>query len=105
MTFKEFRAHKIVKFLGNRYVLIFLIFLVWMVFIDQARYINHLELDAEINKLQKTNSYYKDEIEHDKKILKNLEDPDSLEKFARETYKMKRKDEDIFLIEFDSIKD
>ena len=42
-------------------------------------------------------------MEHDKKIIKNLEDPDSLEKFAREEYKMKRKDEDIYIIEFDSV--
>ncbi len=103
MTFKEFRAHKVVGFLSNRYVIIFLLFLIWMLFFDENSYINHRELDQEINKLDKTNTYYKTEIEHDKKIINNLENPDSLEKFAREEYKMKRKDEDIYIIEFDTI--
>jgi len=103
MTFKEFRAHKAVVFLSNRYVIIFLLFLIWMLFFDENSYINHRELDQEINKLDKTNTYYKIEIEHDKKIINNLENPDSLEKFAREEYKMKRKDEDIYIIEFDTI--
>jgi hypothetical protein len=34
---------------------------------------------------------------------KNLNNPDSLEKYAREEYKMKREKEDIFLIEYDTV--
>jgi len=105
MTFKEFREHKVVIFLSNRYVVIFLLFLVWMLFFDENSYMNHHELDKEIDKIEKTNTYYKNEMEHDKKIINNLNDPDSLEKFAREEYKMKRKEEDIYIIEFDTIKD
>ena len=104
MTFKQLRNNKIIIFISNRYVIIFLLFLVWMLFFDENSYINHRELDKEINKLEKSNEYYQSEMEHDKKIIKNLEAPDSLEKFAREEYKMKRKDEDIYIIEFDSIK-
>jgi cell division protein FtsB len=70
---------------------------------DENSFLNHRELDKEINKLEKANEYYRNEMQKDKKILKNLENPDSLEKFAREEYKMKRKDEDIFIIEFDSV--
>jgi cell division protein FtsB len=104
MTFKQFRNQKIVKILSNRYVLIFLVFLVWMLFFDENSYINHRELDKEINKLEKANTYYKKEIQHDAKIIKNLENPDSLERFAREEYQMKKKDEDIYIIQFDSVK-
>jgi cell division protein FtsB len=75
-----------------------------MFFMDENSFLNHRELDKEINKLEKANEYYKSEMKKDKKILKNLENPDSLEKFAREEYKMKRKDEDIYIIEFDSVK-
>jgi cell division protein FtsB len=75
-----------------------------MIFFDENSYLNHHELNKEINKLEKTNEYYKEEISHDDKLIKNLEDPDSLEKFAREEYKMKRKNEDIYIIEFDSVK-
>lgn len=104
MTFSQFRSNKVVRFLSNRYVLIFLVFAVWMLFFDTNSYLNHRELDKEIDKLEKANSYYKKEMEHDKKIIKNLQNPDSLERFAREEYKMKRKDEDIYIIEFDSTK-
>lgn len=104
MTFKQFRENKAVKFLSNRYVLILLLFLVWMLFFDENSFINHRELDKEVNKLEKSIKYYKKETEGDKKVIKNLKNPDSLEKFAREEYKMKRKDEDIYIIELDSVK-
>ena len=104
MTFKQFRKKPIVKFLSNRYVLIAIVFLVWMTFFDENSFINHNELNNEINKLNKSNDYFKEEIDHDKKIIKNLENPDSLERFAREEYRMKKKNEDIYIIEFDTLK-
>lgn len=104
MTFSQFRNNKIVKVLSNRYVLILLLFLIWMFFFDENSYSNHRELDKEIDKLEKATKYYDSQMSHDKKIIENLENPDSLEKFAREEYKMKRKDEDIYIIEFDSVK-
>ncbi len=104
MTFKQFKNKPFVKFISNRYVIIILIFLVWMFFFDENSYLNHRELDQEIDKLEKSTDYYKNEIEHDKKIIENLQHPDSLEKFAREEYKMKKKNEDIYIIEFDTLK-
>lgn len=104
MTFKQLRDNKIFKFLSNRYILILIVFLVWMTFFDETRYLNHRELNQEIDKLEDAIDYYKTEMEEDKKTIENLNDPDSLEKFAREEYKMKRKDEDIYIIEFDSVK-
>ncbi|MBJ2175424.1 septum formation initiator family protein [Aureibaculum sp. A20] len=105
MTFKEFRQYKVVRFLSNRYILILLLFLVWMLFFDENSYLNHRELNRERSKIKNTIEFYDDGSEYDKKLIKNLQDPDSLEKFAREEYKMKRKDEDIFIIDFDSIKE
>ena len=105
MTFKEFRNKPVVKFLSNRYVIILLVFFVWMLFFDENSFLNHLELNQELDKLEKSTDYYEKEIEHDKKIIKNLENPDSLERFAREEYRMKKKDEDIYIIEFDTIKE
>lgn len=104
MTFKQFRNHKIVKFVSNRYVLILLVFIVWMFFVDENSYLLHRELDNEINELEDVNEYYRRETKADKKKIKDLQNPDSLERFAREEYKMKRKDEDIYIIEFDSTK-
>ena len=52
--------------------------------------------------MEKSIEYYEGEIAKDKQLISNLKNPDSLEKFAREEYKMKKQNEDIFLVEFDS---
>lgn len=104
MTFKQIKENKIVKFVTNKYVVILLFFIVWMLFFDENSYLNHRELNIEIDKLENANTYFKTEIDADDKIIQNLNTPDSLEKYAREEYKMKKKDEEIFLIEYDTIK-
>mgnify|MGYP001812350828 FL=1 len=102
---KKLRENKVVRILSNKYVIILLLFVVWMIFFDENSLINHWELDREIDKLEKSNEYYRDQIEQDKKVIDNLNDPDSLEKYAREEYKMKKENEEIFLIEYDTIED
>lgn len=103
MTFKKLRENKVFRFISNKYVLILLVFLVWMVFFDENSLLNHWELDQEIDKLEKSNEYYREEISKDRKVIDNLNDPDSLEKYAREEYKMKKENEEIFLIEYDTV--
>ena len=83
---------------------VLLAFIIWMLFFDENSYLTHHELNKEIDKLETTTDYYKKEIEVDKKMIEDLNDPASLEKFARETYKMKKEKEEIFLIEFDTLK-
>ena len=102
---KKFRENKVVRWISNKYVIILLLFVVWMLFFDENSFINHRELDEEIDKLEKSNEYYREQIEQDKKVIDNLNDPDSLEKYAREEYKMKKENEEIFLIEYDTIED
>ncbi len=105
MTFKQIKDNKIVKIISNKYFLVLVIFAVWMLFFDENSFLNHRELDKEIDKLENSNEYYQKEIEADNKIISNLKDSDSLEKFAREEYKMKKKNEEIFIIEFDTVKE
>ncbi len=105
MTFKQIRENRVIRIISNKYVVVLLVFLVWMLFFDENSFLNHRELDKEIDKLEKDNDYYREQIEGDKKIIDNLNDPDSLEKYAREEYKMKRENEEIFLIEYDTVED
>ena len=86
-------------------LVLLLAFIIWMIFFDENSYLIHRELNTEIEKLESSTEYYKKEISIDKELIKNLNNPKSLEKFARETYKMKRKNEDIYIVEFDSITD
>lgn len=84
----------------NKFVLVTIGFIVWMLFLDVNSYLIHHELNTEISDLQRSIKYYKKEINHDKKQLEELtSDPKKLEKFAREQYWMKKPGEEIYLIE------
>ena len=101
--FKRFKENKIIRIIINVYIIISLVFIVWMLYFDGSSYLIHRELNKEIDKLEDANEYYKTEIEKDRKVIDNLKDPDSLEKYAREKYKMKKENEDIYLIEYDTV--
>ena len=62
MTFKQFRNKPIIKFLSNRYVIIILLFIIWMLFFDENSYMNHREINKVIQKDEKTIDYYEKEI-------------------------------------------
>ena len=53
----------------------------------------------ELRKLKSDKEYYTNKIENDKNKLKELKtDNHNLEKFAREQYRMKKPDEDLFIV-------
>jgi cell division protein FtsB len=104
MNLKKIRKNRFIKIIANVFVLILIPFLIWMTFIDNNSYLVHRKLDHEINDLERTISFYKKKIEEDKATIKNLKDSLQLERFAREKYLMKKDKEDIYLIEFDTIK-
>ncbi len=91
--------NKIPAYLKNRYSLVILFFLVWMLFFDQNDIITQIKLKQRLNKIEKQKEYYNDEISRTQSELDNLlNDEDKLEKFAREKYLMKRNNEDLFII-------
>ena len=89
------------KFLGSRYTLVLLFFIVWMLFLDNYSYFDHRILDQQINELEENKRYYQDEIAKDEQSIKNLNNPGQTERYAREKYYMKKENEDIYLIEFE----
>ncbi|MGO2102997.1 MAG: FtsB family cell division protein [Psychroflexus halocasei] len=105
MKFKKIRQNKWFKILSNTYVLLGLIFLIWMLFLDTNSWLTHRELNAEIEELKNNKAYYLKETQKDKKTLGTLNDSIEIERFARETYFMKRKNEEVYIIEYeDSLK-
>jgi cell division protein FtsB len=72
-----------------------------MLFFDTNSLLIHRELRKEINKLEKQQEFLKEEIAKDRAIIEKLSDPKELEKFAREQYYLKRKNEEIYLIEYE----
>lgn len=104
MTFKQLKDNKLIQFITNRYILILSVFIVWMLFFDENSYLVHREFNSEVNELKTAIDFYKKKIKEDRKTIQNLQDSLQLEKFAREQYLMKKENEDIYIIEFDTIK-
>lgn len=85
--------------LMNKYTMTLLIFLVWLAFFDRNNLIEKMQLKNKITTLKKEKSYYQEKIEDDnRKMQELLSNKDNLEKFAREQYLMKNRNEDIFVI-------
>ena len=91
------------KFLKNSYVIIIIIFVIWMIFFDSNSILVHNELNNDINDLNNQKEYYKNEIERDNIELNQIKTDSGLEKYAREKLFMKRDNEEIFIIEYDTI--
>jgi len=102
MTFQGFKNNKVVKILTNLYVIIFIPFLIWMLFFDENSYLIHRKFDNEVQDLERTISFYKKKIAEDKATIEKLLDSLQLEQFAREKYLMKKDNEEIYLIEFNT---
>ena len=76
-----------------------------MIFFDSNSLIIHNELNNDINELDVQKSYYEKEIAKDNTELQLIQTDSGLEKYAREKLFMKKDNEEIFLIEYDTISD
>lgn len=103
MKLKELRKKRWFKILSNKYVLILLVFAVWMLFLDSNSWLIHHELNQEVNELKTNQEYYQKEIAKDKSTIEKLNDSFELESYARQHYFMKRPNEDIYIIQYDTI--
>ena len=74
-----------------------------MIFFDSNSLIVHIRYNNEIKDLKNQEEYYLREIENDIRELKMIESDSGIEKYAREKLFMKKENEDIFIIEFDTI--
>lgn len=93
--------YPILKILGNRYVLVIIFVVVWLTFLDNYSYFENRILDKKIEELEDNKQYYIQEIKKDSTSIRQLNNADQTEKYAREKYYMKRENEDIYIIEFD----
>ncbi len=91
---------KIPAWLKNKYVLTALGFTIWILFIDDRDFINtHFRDKQKLYKLEAQKESFEQEILSVKTELNQLrKDPATLEKYAREKYRMKKDNEDVFLI-------
>jgi cell division protein DivIC len=83
----------------NFYVVATAIFFIWMLVLDSNNLIARYQLSAKLSALEDEKEYYEEKIKEVEKDRQELfGDKESIEKFAREKYLMKKESEDIFII-------
>ncbi len=94
---------KLPKIFTNKYLITGITFAVWMLFFDKNDLSLQLKRVNELHKLQESEKVMDNQIadtKHELKLLKT--NPETLEKYAREKFMMKKDNEDLYIITFDS---
>ena len=85
--------------LRNKYLITFIVFLIWIFFIYKFDIITQIKMNKEFKQLKQQQEFYKEEIEKDSTEIYNLNNnPEEQERFARERFLMKKENEDLFII-------
>lgn len=93
-------VHICKKIATNKYLFAITIAALWFLFFDSHTILEYYDLHLEETKIQHEISYYKRISSDSQEKMSQLKtDAQSLEKFAREQFLMKKDNEDIFIIE------
>ncbi len=99
MRFKDSRFFQFIRKYA-KYNITFVVFLFVILIWDDNNLYNRIMLDRKIDQLESDIEHYEGIIKESTDRLNELKtNSDNLEKFAREKYLMKKKDEDIFIVE------
>jgi len=83
----------------NKFIIAFAVAVVWLAFFDKNNLIQQWRLRKQLIELRRDKNYYNEEITRDSTAIRELkENPEALERYARENYLMKKEGEDIFII-------
>lgn len=83
----------------NKYIITIIIFVVWLLVLDANNILDRWRDMRKYRSLQRDMEYFSNRINDERGKLEELRsDSQSLEKFAREQYRMKKPDEDIYII-------
>ena len=89
----------LLNLLKNKFFIAGLAFIVWMLFFDRNDLASQYEYRTQVQKLEEEKEFYTAEIAKADNELKELTtNIQSLEKFARERYYMKRENEDVYVV-------
>lgn len=90
---------KTLSILRNKYLIASIIFGVWMVFFDRHDLTAQYDYQSQRKELEREKMFYSKEIIRMNKNLEDLEqNPEAIERVAREKYQMKRANEDVYVI-------
>lgn len=90
---------KIPPVFKNKYLLAVAFFLVWMFFFNEKDLISEYKKKQKLTELQKSEKHLSEIIKETKEELSQLKtNAQTIEKYAREKYLMKKDNEDLFII-------
>jgi cell division protein DivIC len=87
------------SFIKNKYVIAITFFLVWMTFFDERDWGMIMERKHKLRELEKSEKHLGVQIAETRKELELLKtNAQTIEKYAREKYYMKKDNEDLFIV-------
>jgi len=90
---------RLVDLFKNKFFLVTIAFIVWMAAFDKNDLHSQYQYYTEVHKAQKERDFYLKETTQARKDLDELTtNPQTLERFAREKYLMKKENEDVFVV-------
>lgn len=92
-------AQRVRKAAVTKYFLVLAFAIVWMLFFDRYNVISRQSMKQQIEELKSDEAYYRTaivELEQEERRL--LQDLESMERYARETYHMRKPGEDVYVI-------
>lgn len=89
---------KYLRYLRNKYILTLVIFGVYMLFLDDVDVFSIFRQQVKYNKILTEKVEMEEKLVKTRTVLNQLNNLESIEKFAREEKMFKRDDEDIFVI-------
>ena len=81
------------------WIVITVVFVLFIVLFAKNSVISAIAVKRRINEMEKERSEYREKAQADSTFLENLKSDEFLEKFARETYYMKARGEEIYIVE------
>ncbi len=75
------------------------VFVLFITFVAPDNLIRSARISRSIGQMENERQYYHEKAKEDSTFLENLKDDRFLEKYAREVFYMKRKGEEIYLID------
>ncbi|MBA3829776.1 MAG: septum formation initiator family protein [Taibaiella sp.] len=91
---------KVYHVLTNKFLLTGVAFLVWMAYFDQNDWVLQKERKKELQATRDNITYLNTEVARmEKENMAMRTNPAKLEQYARETFRMKRDNEDLYIIE------
>ena len=99
MKKKSYFSKRLWPFFRNKYVITTLLFLSWLAFFDKNDFYSQYQYRLKLKAVQQDKAYFVNEVKKNRTDLQELTgNPESLEKFAREKYLMKKDNEDVFVL-------